>query len=268
MQRAAVEVVLLAPLAGLLGAHIVLRRLAFYTHGVGAAAFPGLVLAGPIGVPPLLAALGVAGGFAALLAWLGRGRGLAPDAATALLLAGALALGAVLASDVFESGAEVDGLLFGSLLAIGGPELSASAAALLAATAAALAFRRGWIAAGFDPAGARANAPHSAWAERALLAAIAFAVVASVDAVGAMLVASLLVIPAATARLFAGSVRSLELGAAGLALLEGLAGLMVAYMLDAPPGPVIATLGGAAFATCLAVQTLRARRPAAAAAPA
>ena len=52
MQRGALEIVLLAPLAGLLGAQIVLRRLAFFTHSVGTAAFPGLVAAGPLGLPP------------------------------------------------------------------------------------------------------------------------------------------------------------------------------------------------------------------------
>ena len=49
--------------------------------------------------------------------------GVASDAATALLLVAALAIGIVLASDVFESGAGVDQLLFGSLLAIGAGEL-------------------------------------------------------------------------------------------------------------------------------------------------
>ena len=44
MQRALAEVLLLALPAGLLGAWIVLRRLAFLTHAVGAATFPGLVL--------------------------------------------------------------------------------------------------------------------------------------------------------------------------------------------------------------------------------
>ena len=52
MQHAALEIALLAPLAGLLGAQIVLRRLAFFTHSVGAASFPGLVIAGPLGIPP------------------------------------------------------------------------------------------------------------------------------------------------------------------------------------------------------------------------
>src|SRR5215212_6411198 len=130
MQRAALEVALLAPLAGVLGAQIVLRRLAFFTHGVGAAAFPGLVIAGPAGIPPALAALGVGGTFAVLLERLGRRAGVAADTATALLLVAALATGIVLASDVFESGAGVDQLLFGSLLAVGSAELLVSAGAL------------------------------------------------------------------------------------------------------------------------------------------
>ena len=65
MQRALVEIVLLAVLAGVLGAWIVLRRLAFFTHSVGTADLPrprGRL--GPWGIAPQLAALGAALGFA------------------------------------------------------------------------------------------------------------------------------------------------------------------------------------------------------------
>ena len=137
MQRAALEVALLAPLAGLLGAQIVLRQLAFYTHGVGAATFPGLVLAGPVGIPPALAAFGV-GSLRRRSSGSSRTR-IAYDAGTALLLVAALGIGIVLASDVFDSGAGVDQLLFGSLLAIGDDELAATAVALAVACAAGLA---------------------------------------------------------------------------------------------------------------------------------
>jgi manganese/iron transport system permease protein len=241
MQRAAAEIALLAPLAGLLGAQIVLRNLAFFTHGVGAATFPGLVVAGPAGIPPALAALGVGGAFAGLLGRRGR---VAADAATALLLVALLALGIILASDAFESGSEVDRLLFGSLLAIGDGELLTAAIVLAVVAAAAALARRRWIATGFDEgAGGRGD-----WV---LLAAIAIAVVASLDAVGALLVSAILVVPAATARLFARSVVGLEAGAAAIALTEGIAGLLIAYELDAPPGAAVATLGGCVFVLCL-----------------
>jgi ABC-type Mn2+/Zn2+ transport system permease subunit len=248
LQRALLEVALLAPLAGVLGAQVVLRQLAFYTHGVGAAAFPGLVVAGPLGVAPPLAALATGLGFAAGLERLSRTTRMAYDVATALLLVAAVAIGIVLASDVFESGAEVDQLLFGSLLAIGEDELAITGAALLLVALAAFGWRRAWIATGFDPASSRALGLPVTIADWSLLVAIAVAVIAAVDAVGALLVSAILVTPAATARLVAASVRSLEAIAIGVALVEGLAGLWIAYQLDVPPGATIAVLGGTGFA--------------------
>ncbi len=264
MQHAALEIALLAPLAGLLGAQIVLRRLAFFTHSVGAASFAGGVIAGPLGIPPALAALGVGGGFAALLERLSKRAGVAADAATALLLVLALAIGIVLASDVFESGASVDQALFGSLLGIGTSELRFSAAALAAALVAALFFRDTWIATGFDAPSARALGLRAATADLVLVVVIAIAVVASLDAVGSLLVSAIFVVPAATVRLFARSLPQLELGAAGLALVEGIGGLLLAYELDAPPGAAIAVLGGAVFAAAALARalTLPAREPA------
>jgi manganese/iron transport system permease protein len=258
MQRAALEIALLAPVAGLLGAQIVLRRLAFFTHGVGTAAFPGLVVAGPAGIPPALAAFAVGGGFAALLERLGRRAAIAWDAATALVLVAALAVGIILASDVFATGAGVDQLLFGSLLAIGRGELIVTAVALVATLAAAARLRRRWIASGFDDRDRGAPGSPGAAADLILLAVIAFAAIAAIDAVGALLVSAVLVVPAATARLFATSVAGLEAGAAAIALVEGLAGLVIAFHLDAPPGAVIAVLGAGVFAAALAWRQLTA----------
>jgi manganese/iron transport system permease protein len=259
MQRAALEIVLLAPLAGVIGAQIVLRRLAFYTHAVGTATFPGLVIAGPAGIPPALAALAVGGTYAAGLERLGRVRGLGRDVATALLLVAALAVGIILASDVFDSGSGVDRLLFGSLLAIGDDELLATLVASLAVLATAAFFRRTWIATGFDPQVAPALGLKSRMADRLLVAAIAVAVIAAVDAVGALLVSAILVMPAATARLFTRSVGALELTAIGLALAEGVGGLLLAFELDVPPGAAIAVLGGAGFAVAAATTALNSR---------
>ena len=104
LQRAVLEIALLAVPAGLLGSWIVLRRLAFFTHAVGTVSFPALVLAGAWGIAPQLAALAAALGFGAAQERVARGGRLAADAATGLILVGALALGVVLASDVFESG--------------------------------------------------------------------------------------------------------------------------------------------------------------------
>ena len=253
MQRALLESLLLAGLAGVLGSWIVLRRLAFYTHGVGTAAFPGLVVAGPAGVAPQLAGLAAALLYAGGVEGLRRTRRVAQDAATGLMLVGALALGVVLASDVFESGAGVDRLLFGSLIGLSDRDLWLTAGVLGLVAALELGLRRSWLAQGFDPATARALGARPAVAEAALLVAVAAAAVVALDAVGALLVTAVLVIPAATVRLVAPSVGALQAGTAALAAVEGVGGLWLAYELNVGPGPATAVLGGAVFAIVAAV---------------
>lgn len=248
MQRALLAVLALSIAGGLLGAWIVLRRLAFFTHAVGSATFPGLVVAGPWGIAPPLAALGAGLGFAGLLSRLTRRPGASADAATGLLLAGALALGSVLASDVYRSGVGVDRLLFGTLLGLDAADLWLAGAVALAATVATAALGRTWLATGFDPAAARALGVPGARGDWLLLALLAACVVATLPAVGALLVSTLLVVPAATARLVCGSLGALLATAVALAAAEGVTGLLLAYHLDLPPGPAIAVVGGAAFA--------------------
>src|SRR5919204_4718991 len=108
VQRGVLEIALLSVGAGLLGTWIVLRGLAFASHAVGTAAFPGLVLADGLGFSPPLGALGAALAFAAAVTGLSRRRRLGYDSVTALALVAALALGVIVASDVFRSGANVD----------------------------------------------------------------------------------------------------------------------------------------------------------------
>src|SRR5690349_20063890 len=190
-QRGVWEVLLLSGAAGLIGTWIVLRGLAFYGHAIAAAAFPGLVLADGVGFAPLLGALGAAGVFAFAVAGLARKRRDEYATFTALALVGALAVGVILASDVFHSGANVETLLFGSLLLISRTDLAAAGAATAAAIVLTIALGRRWLATGFDATTARALGARSALPETALLGLVAFAVVASLDALGALLVSSM-----------------------------------------------------------------------------
>jgi ABC-type Mn2+/Zn2+ transport system permease subunit len=254
MQRALLEVALLSVPAGVLGTWIVLRRLAFFTHAAGSATFPGLVVAGPWGVPAQLAAFGAGLLYAGGLSGLVRRARVAPDAATGLLLVGALAGGTILASDVYESGGAVDRLLFGTLLGLDDGDLVLSAAVAALALAGTALLGRTWLAGGFEPDTARTLGVRAAAGDAALLIVLAAAVVAALPAVGALLVGTLLVLPAATARLVGRSVREVQLVAVLLALAEGSGGLLLAYHLDLPPGPAIAVLGGAVFAIAAAVR--------------
>src|SRR5436190_4683114 len=248
VQRGLLEIGLLSIGAGLLGPWLVLRGLAFYTHAVGTAAFPGLVLADGLGFsPPLGAALGAAG-FAGGVDLLGRSRRAGYDTDTALVLVGALALGVILASDVFHSGTNVETLLFGSLLLIGTRELVLAAAVSLLAVVGTVALGRFWLVRGFDPLAAPSLGSRSALPDGALLGLVAFAAIAGLAALGALLVSALLVVPAATARLWTRRLLPWQLATIALVAAEGVVGLWLSVELNVPPGAAIALLAGAIFA--------------------
>jgi len=252
LRSALLELLLLAPAAGLLGAFVVLRRLAFFAHATGSASFPALVAAEAAGVGTglagLAAGLGFAGAVARRDARSGRAGGGPASSTVALVLVGALALGVVLASDVLDVGSAVDSLLFGTLLGLTGFDLALAGAATLLAAAGTLLAGRLWLASGFDPEAARASGLPAAAGDALLLALVATAVAAAIPAVGALLVASLFVVPAAVARPLAGSVPWLLALSVLVAVATAVAGLYAAWALDVPPGPAIALLGALAFA--------------------
>jgi ABC-type Mn2+/Zn2+ transport system permease subunit len=158
----------------------------------------------------------------------------------------------ILASDVFESGAAVDRLLFGTLLGLGTTDLVVSAAVAAIAAVAAVLLGRTWSAVGFDPDGSTALGLPADRADLLLLGLVAVAAVAAIPAVGALLVTAVYVLPAAAARMLTGTIRGLLACALALALAEGVVGLYLAYWLDLPPGPPVAVLGALVCLTAAA----------------
>lgn len=268
VQRGLVQILVLAVGAGVIGTWIVLRGLAFFAHAVGTAAFPGLVLADGLGFAATLGA-GATGALVAIAVGVLARRPAAReryDSLTALVLVGALALGVILASDVFGSGSNVESLLFGSLLLVGGGDIALAAVASAVAVGLAALLEQRWLVTGFDPETAPALGARSALPDLALLAIIALLSVAALATLGALLATALLVVPAATTRLVCSRLRTWQLATVALVAVEGTVGLWLAFQTNTPPGAAIAVLAGAMFAVVAAgralVMTSRARRPA------
>lgn len=266
VQRGLVEILILAIPAGLLGTWIVLRGLAFFSHAVGTAAFPGLVLADGLGFAAPLGAFATAllfaGGTTAL-----RGRRSGQDAVVALVLVACLAAGVILASDVFGSGSNIETLLFGSLLLVDGGDIALAAVVAGATVLANVLIGRHWLRSGFDPTMPSAGGPDPRLFDAVLIGLVALAAVAALTVVGALLVAALFVLPAITARLLTERLRSWQLLSIALVAVEGMVGLWLAVETDAPPGATIACVAGATFVVVALGRALtRLPRPAAAAA--
>lgn len=264
VQRGLIEMLILAVPAGLLGTWIVLRGLSFFSHAVGTAAFPGLVLADGLGFAAPLGAFGAAAVFAAGSGLLGRREAESNDSAVAIVLVGCLAAGTLLASDVFGSGANVETLLFGSLLLVDGGDIVLAGVVAGLTLVLSLLLGSRWLAAGFDPASGERGRVGNGALDAALLGLIALATTAALTVVGALLVAALFVVPALTVRLFVERMLSWQLATVGLVAVEGVLGLWLSVETDAPPGGTIAVVAGTAFGLAAAAQALarsRHRRP-------
>jgi zinc/manganese transport system substrate-binding protein len=259
-QRALVEVLILSVGAGLIGTWIVLRGLAFFSHAVGTATFPGLVLADGLGFAAPLGAFGMALLFAAAVGRLAAREREGYDSLTALVLVGCLAGGVILASDVFASGSQVESLLFGSLLLVDGQDIALAGAASAATLVATLALGRRWVATGFDPDTAREMGLRSALPDALLLGLVALVAVAALSVVGALLATALLVVPAATTRLWMRRLGRWQVATVLLVAAEGVTGLWLSVQTNAPPGATIAVVSGAVFALAALARVVP-RRP-------
>ena len=256
VQRALLELLILSVGAGVLGTWIVLRGLAFFAHAAGTATFPGLVVADGLGFAAPLGALAAVVLFTTGVERLAQDRREGHDSLTALVLVGALAVGVILASDVFHSGSNVETLLFGSLLVLDRGDVALAAVASGLALAASVVLGRTWLATGFDPAGARALGVRSALPDAILLGLIALVTTAELSAIGALLTTALLVIPAATVRLWTRRLLAWQLATVALVALEGVAGLWISVQTNAPPGATIAMLAGGVFALAAIARAL------------
>jgi ABC-type Zn uptake system ZnuABC Zn-binding protein ZnuA/ABC-type Mn2+/Zn2+ transport system permease subunit len=256
-QRALVAVLIVAVIAAALGWAIVLRDLPFFTHAVGAGAYPALVLGVIAGVSIAVSALIGALAFALCLgaiAGVGQVRGAATstgrrDALTGLAVAAALAAGAVLAARAGSGDTRLaispEALLFGSLLTIDDSTLTVLAivAVLIAATAWLVGSR--WLAGGFDPA--VAGQLRSSRADVLLFGCVALGAAATLPVTGSLLTGALLIIPAATARMLTDRASRLPVLVFALAMMEGVLGLYLSLNFDLPTGASIAAVAGAGF---------------------
>lgn len=268
MQQALWEILLLSVGAGVLGTWIVLRGLSFFAHGVAAATFPGLVVASGVGFAGPIGALGTALAFAVTTGRLDTRDGRSDHSTTtAMLLVGSLAVGVILASNVFPSAVNVNSLLFGSLLLIEDRDLWIAAGASAVVVLASLLLGSRWLAVGFDRPAAQALGVRAGRSDAALLLLVAVMAIAALTAVGSLLAAALMVIPAATVRPWVRSMARWQVASVLLTALLGVGGLWLSARTNAPPGATIAVLSGVLFAMSV-LSHAAVRRPSARRVPA
>jgi ABC-type Mn2+/Zn2+ transport system permease subunit len=229
MQRALSGGLIVGVLCAIAGTWVVLRGLAFLGEAMAHGMLPGVATAILLGLPGPAGALVAAGAMGAGIAVASRRGRVSQDTAIGLLFVGMLALGVIIVSAARSFPVDISAILFGDILALSREGVITIAVTALAIIGLLLLFHRPLTALTFDPRVAHTLGMRPRVAGAVLLAAIALAIVASYQAVGTLLVVGLLIAPPAAASLWARSIGSMMLIAAGIASVSVAVGLLASW---------------------------------------
>ena len=250
MRRALIGGVALALSAGPLGVFLILRRMSLIGDAIAHGILPGAALSFwlfGLSLPALtLGGLSAGLAMAGLAAWVTRRTGLREDASLAALYPISLASGVLLLG---LAGRKLDlvHLLFGSALAVDGATLNGM---LLVASGSLLGLAliyRALALDSFDPLFLRSVSRFGSLAYGLFLTLVVLNLVIGFQAIGALMVVGLMMLPAAAARFWSRQLPVLLLIAALLGAVCVWLGLLLSYYANLPSGPCIILLAGAAY---------------------
>ncbi|ATG45541.1 hypothetical protein D1820_17565 (plasmid) [Phaeobacter sp. LSS9] len=245
--RAALAGVGVAIAAAPLGCFVVWRRMAYFGDATAHASILGIALALSFDTSIFVGVLAMALIMATVVSTLS-GRGYAVDTLLGVLAHSSLAFGLVAVS--FLQGVRLDlmAYLFGDILAVNANDL------MVIWGGAVLVVGLLWwrwsalLTATLNPDLAHAAGIDPRREQLVLTLALAVVVAVAIKVVGVLLIAALLIIPAATARPFAATPERMTIIAAVTGAVSALGGLQLAFMFDTPTGPTIVCLAACLFA--------------------
>ncbi len=257
MQRAFIAAVAVGLLCSTMGTYVVLRKLSFIGDGIAHASFAGIVIAYLRGFDYYIGAAIVAVVTALGIGFVHRRGRISLDTTIGVLFTGAFALGVFLMSRQKNYAVDLQSFLFGDILGVGANDLWLILALGLAVAIATIVLFRGLLYTSFDPVVADASGMHSGRIEYGLLVMLALTIIVALQSVGIVLVAALLVTPAAAAYQLTARFAPMMTLAALLGVTSTVGGLYLSYFLRGSSGATIVLLATVIFFGALGIKQVR-----------
>lgn len=259
MKNALLAILLMAPLFGLMSTMIVTGRMSFFSDALGHSAFTGIAIGCICSMAaPLWAAVLFSLAFALLFSFVRSRSNQAADTLIGVFSSAAVALGIFVATMGGGSFTKYNKYLIGDILSISPGEIGMLALTL----AAVLIF---WIfcankltLTAIHPQLASSRGIPVELTQTLFTAAIALVVTLCISSVGLLILNSLLVLPAASARNISRNLRQYHGFSVFFALFAGLAGLVISYYLGTSAGAAISLILALVFAVTFCFRKARA----------
>ena len=240
MKHALLAVLVISPLFGILSTMVVHSKMSFFSDALGHSAFTGMAIGALCGFnEPTWAAVIFALVFALLFNLVRRNSALASDTVIGVFSSSAVALGIFLSTLGGRSFTKFNNLLIGDILSVEPGKIGLLGIILLLVVALWVVSFNDLMLSAIHPALADSRGVKVFWQETLFSMAIAVVVTVSMTWIGLMVINSLLVLPAASARNVARNMGQYHLISLLGAILSGIAGLMTSYYIGASAGASI-----------------------------
>jgi zinc transport system permease protein len=243
----------IAAVAGPLGCFVVWRRMAYFGDTMAHAALLGVAVGFLADVGPTAGVFVVTFAIAVMLLALQRLRQVPSDTLLGILSHSSLSVGLVVIGLMWWLRVDLIGYLFGDVLAISTTDLVLIYAGGGAVLGVLALLWRPLLAITVDEDLARAEGVAALPVQLGFMLLIATVIAISMKIVGVLLISSLLIIPAATARRFAAAPEAMAAIAAGIGVVAVVGGLTASLELDTPSGPSIVVAALLLFLASLAM---------------
>lgn len=240
MQRSLVIAIIVGLLCAVVGSYLMVQRLALLGDAISHSVLPGLAIAFMVGANIFVGAF-IAGVVSTLvIAWIRTRSPIKEDAAMGIVFSAFFALGITLITVVQKDNKiDLNHFLFGNILSVTFQEVRDTT--IIAAFVLLVIFLlyKELLFYTFDPLGAQAAGLPVNQLNFGLMLLIALTIVASMKAVGVILVLSLLITPGATAYLLVTRLHQVMILGAVIGIISSISGMYLSYFFNLPSGPAI-----------------------------
>ncbi|PIG93750.1 metal ABC transporter permease [Gloeocapsopsis sp. IPPAS B-1203] len=250
MRHAIATAVLLGVLCAVVGTYLIVQRMGLLGDVIAHAVLPGLAIAFFFGIDIYLGAF-ISGTLSTfVITWIESQSRIKVDVAMALVFSGFLALGITLIT-VLQSKLDLHQFLFGDILGVTATDIWQTLIITIFVLVLVKLFYKELLFYTFDPLGAQAIGLPVQLIHFGLNAAITLTIIASMQAVGVILVVSLLVGPGITAYMLVKELHHMMIVGAVFGMISSVSGMYLSYYLNIPSGAAIVLVVSGLFLLAL-----------------
>lgn len=238
LQNALITALVIGIVGGAVGCFIILRGMSLMGDAISHAVLPGVAISFILGINFFIGAIVFGLLASTIITYIKSNSIIKSDTAIGITFSSFLALGIILIG-IANSSTDLFHILFGNILAVQDLDMWITIAVALLVLTTITIFFRPLLLTSFDPILAKSIGVKVTFYHYLLMVILTLVAVTAMQSVGTILIVALLITPAATAYLYANSLKTMIFLSSGFGALASVLGLFIGYSFNIAAGSSI-----------------------------